>query len=252
MAFPAQLRSLWSRQSRLWQSLTLILFNVSRRSKANNVRSKGYINCSFLWDQWGVLWNFNQNAGCGHVQLWVCHLTCTNIQIIIQLEFCLSDTVLCDITSRWFCSWESTIHHSCGDSKTKTKRTRFLTMTLFRTQRSCKISETLELSLYNCNMIKQRITKAVKIWSSGGYRLISVTDWWKSIKIERENNMPLLIIMRVLAEVESLSENCGLLNHCAVCSGMPVFTERSLMKNLWLHDEHPHTHSVNVLVLHTP
>lgn len=85
-------------------------------------------------------------------------------------------------------------------------------MNSFRKQGSYKISETLELSLQDYNIINRGLLyKASQELIIGGYGLISVIDWWLSIEIEKENNMPLLIILKLLAEVESLSENCGLL-----------------------------------------
>lgn len=76
----------------------------------------------------------------------------------------------------------------------------------------------------------------------GVYGLISVKDWGISIKIggRKQHDSPDhsgTFGRRWKSEQQLRTP----LNHCAVCSGMPMFTERSLMKNLWLLDERART-----------
>lgn len=123
-------------------------------------------------------------------------------------------------------------------------------MNSFRKERSCKISETLDISLQEYNIINQGLQSKSRVdhrglWANFSHRLMNIYQ-----DRERKQHASLDHSETFGRSWKSQWKLRTPLNHSAVCLGMPMFTERSLMKNLWLHDEHPHTRSVDVLAVH--
>lgn len=104
------------------------------------------------------------------------------------------------------------------------------TMSSFRKQRGCKISETLELSLQDYNVINQGLQSKSRVdhgglWANFIHRLMNICQDW-----ERKQHASLDDSETFGRSWKSEWKLRTPLNHCVVCLGMPMFTERSLMR----------------------
>lgn len=118
-------------------------------------------------------------------------------------------------------------------------------MSSFRKWRNFKISKTLVLSFHDYNIIKKGLPSKSKVDHQGlranfSRRLMNIYR-----DRERKQHASLDHSETFGRSWKSLWKLWTPLNHCVVCLGMPMFTERSLMKNIWLHEEHPRTRCVD-------
>lgn len=136
-------------------------------------------------------------------------------------------------------------------AKKKSYRSQIHSMSSFGKWRNFKIRKTLVLSSRDYNIIKKGLQSKSKVdheglWANFSHRLMNIYQ-----DRERKQHASLDHSETFGRSWKSLWKLWTPLNHCVVCLGMPMFTERSLMKNLWLHEEHPHTRSVDVLPSYT-